>query len=118
MARSARSAPWLPKMDSPAPATHAARLVIAARITLIVDVTRAFISCVVMERTVENIKLIVAKEIVALTIVKVTKVRAQEVCAKEVRAKEVRAKEVRAKEVRTKEVRAKEVRATEVRATK
>jgi RNA-binding protein YlmH len=68
-------------------------------ITLVVNVTRAFIPCVVMERTVEDITPIVAKEIVTLTIFKVTKVRAQEVHAKEVRAKEVRAKEVRAKEM-------------------
>jgi gag-polypeptide of LTR copia-type len=72
------SAPWLPKMDSPAPVTHAAGLVIAARTTLIVDVTRAFIPCVVMERTVVDITLIVTKEIVAWTIVKVTEVRAKE----------------------------------------
>jgi hypothetical protein len=58
-----------------------ARLVIAARTLLIVDVTRAVILCVVMEVTVEDIMLIVAKDIVTLTIVKVT-----EVCAKEVRA--------------------------------
>jgi GAG-pre-integrase domain len=100
MARSAQSAPWLPTMDSPTPVTHAARLIIAARTTLIVDVTRAFILCIVMGRKVEDITLIVAKEIVALTIVKITEVHAQEVRAKEVRAKEVRAKEVRAKEVR------------------
>jgi hypothetical protein len=73
-------------MDSPAPVTHAARFVIAARTTLIVDVTRAVIPCVVMEGTVEDITLIVAKELITLTIVKVTGVRAQEVCAKEVRA--------------------------------
>jgi hypothetical protein len=91
MGQSARSAPWLPTMDSPAPVTHAARLVIAARTTLIVDVTRAVIPCVVMEGTVEDITLIVAKEIITLNIVKVTDVRAQEVCAKEARAKEVRA---------------------------
>jgi hypothetical protein len=59
MGRSTRSAPWLPTMDSSAPVTHAARLVTAARTTLIVVVTRAFIPCVVMERTVEEITLIV-----------------------------------------------------------
>jgi hypothetical protein len=41
---------------------------------------------VVMEGTVEDITLIVAKEIITLIIVKVTEVRAQEVCAKEARA--------------------------------
>jgi hypothetical protein len=71
-------------MNSPAPVTHAARLVIAARTTLIVEVARAFIRCVFMERTVEDIKLIVAKEIFALNIVKVTEVRAKDVRAKEV----------------------------------
>jgi hypothetical protein len=58
------------------------RLIIAARTTLIVDVTRAVIPCVVMQGTVEGITLIVAKTIITLTIVKVTEVRAQEVCAK------------------------------------
>jgi hypothetical protein len=62
------------------------RLIIAARATLIVDVTIAVIPWVVMEGTAEDITLIVAKEIVTLTIVKVTEVRAQEVRAKEVRA--------------------------------
>jgi hypothetical protein len=81
MGRSARSAPWLPTIDSLAPVTHAARLVIAVRTTLIADVTRAVIPCVVMEGTVEDITLIVAKEIITLTIVKVTEVRAKEVRA-------------------------------------
>jgi hypothetical protein len=116
MGQSVRIAPWLPTMDSPSPVTHAARLVIAARTTLIVDVTKAVIPWVVMEGMVEESTLIVAKVIVTLTIVKVTEARAQEMRAKEVRAKERRAKEVRAKEVRAKEVRAKEVRAKEVRA--
>jgi hypothetical protein len=89
MDQSARSAPWLPTLDLPAPVTHAERLVIAARTTLIVGVTKAVIPCVVMEGTVEDIMLIVAKEIITLTIVKVTEVRAKEVCAKEARAKEV-----------------------------
>jgi hypothetical protein len=92
MGQNARSSPWLPTMDSPTPVTHAARMVIAARTTLIVHVTRAVITCVVMEGTVEDITLIVAKEIITLivaeeiitlTIVKVTEVRAQEVRAKE-----------------------------------
>jgi hypothetical protein len=104
MARIARSAPWLPAMDSPAPATHAAKLVIVSRITLIVDVTRAVIPCVVMEGTVEDIKLIVAKEIATLTIVKVTEVRAQEVRAKEARAKKLRATKKTSMEVAVKEV--------------
>jgi hypothetical protein len=86
-------------MDSPAPVTHEARLVIAARITFIVDVTRAVISCVIMEGTVENISLIVAKEIITLTIVKVTEVRAQEVCAKEVRDTKETSMDVAVKEV-------------------
>jgi hypothetical protein len=86
MGQSARSAPWLPTLDSPAPVAHAARFVIAARSTLIVDVTRSVIPCVVMEGTVEIITLIVAKEIITLTIVKVMEMRAQEVRAKEVRA--------------------------------
>jgi hypothetical protein len=85
MGQSARSAPWLLTMDSTAPVTHAARLVIATRTTLIVDVTRAFIPCVVMEGAVEDITLIVAKETVTLTIVKVPEARAQEVPAKEAR---------------------------------
>jgi hypothetical protein len=96
MGQSARSAPWLPIMDAPTPVTHAARLVIAARTTLILDVTRAVIPCVFMEGTVEDITLIVAKEIITLTIFKVTEVRAQEVRGNDARAKEVRAKEVRA----------------------
>jgi hypothetical protein len=104
MGQSARSAPWLPTMDSPAPVTHAARLVIAARTTLIVDVTRAVISCVVMEGTVEDITLIVAKEIIILTIVKITEVRAQEVRAKDARAKEVRATKKNYMDVAVKEV--------------
>jgi hypothetical protein len=54
------------------------------------DATRAVIPCVVKERTVEDIPLIVAKEIVTLTIFKVTEVRAQEVRAKKAHAKEVR----------------------------
>jgi hypothetical protein len=91
MDQSARNAPWLAAMDSPAPVTHAARLVIAARTTLIVDFTKDVIPCVVMEGTVEDITLIVAKEINTLTIFKVTEMRAQEVRAKEARAKEVRA---------------------------
>jgi hypothetical protein len=99
MGQSARSAPWLPTMDSPAPVTHAARLIIAARTTLIVDVTRAVILCVVMEGTVEDITLIVAKEIVTLTIVKVTEVRAQEVRAKEVRATKKNSMDVAVKKV-------------------
>jgi hypothetical protein len=89
MGQSARSAPLLPTMGSPAPVTQAARLVIAARTTLIVDVTRAVIPCVVMEGTVQDITLIVAKEIITLIIVMATDVRAQEVCDKEARAKEV-----------------------------
>jgi hypothetical protein len=84
MDQSAQSAPWLPTMDSPAPITHAARLVIEARTTLIVDITRAFISCVVIEGTVDDITLIVAKEIITLNIVKVKEVRAQEVRAMKV----------------------------------
>jgi hypothetical protein len=96
MAQNARSAPWLPTIDSTAPVTHAARLVIVARTILFMDVTRAVIPCVVMEGTVEYITLRVAKEIITLTVVKVTEVRAQEVRAQEVRAQEVRAKEVRA----------------------
>jgi hypothetical protein len=99
MGQSARSAPWLSILDSPAPVTHAARLVIAARATLIVDVTRAVIPCVVMERTVKNITLIVAKEIVTLSIVKVTEVRAQEVRAKEVRATKETSMDMYVKEV-------------------
>jgi hypothetical protein len=93
MARNALSAPWLPTMNSMPPVTHAARLVIVARTTMFVNVTRAVIPCVVMKGTVEDITLIVAKEISTLTIVKVTEVRSQEVCAKEARAKEVRAHE-------------------------
>jgi hypothetical protein len=81
-------------MDSPAPVTHAARLVIAALTTLIVDVTRAVIPCVVMEGTVEDITLIVAKETITLTIVKVT-----EVCAKEVRATKETSMDLDVKEV-------------------
>jgi hypothetical protein len=73
-------------MDSLAPVTHAAMLVIVARTMLIVDVTRAVIPWVVMEGTLEDITMIVAKEIVTLTIVKVTEVRAKELRAKEVRA--------------------------------
>jgi hypothetical protein len=76
---------------SPAPVTHAARLVIAARTTLIVVITRALIPCVVMKGTVDDITLIVAREIVTLTIVKVMEVRAQEVRDQEMRSKEVRA---------------------------
>jgi hypothetical protein len=76
MGQSARCAPWLRAMDSPAPVTHAARLVIAARTTLIVDVTRTVIPCLVMEGMVKEITLIVAKAIITLTIVKVTEVRA------------------------------------------
>jgi hypothetical protein len=91
-------------MDSPAPVTHAARLVIATRTTLIVDVTRAVIPCVVIEGTVEDITLIVANEIITLTIVKVTEVRAQEVCAKEARTKEVRATKETSMNVDVKEV--------------
>jgi hypothetical protein len=82
MGQSAWSAPWLPPMDLPAPVTHAARLVIATRTTLIVNVTRAVISCVVMEGAAEDITLIVSKEIITLTIVKVTEVRAKEVRAR------------------------------------
>jgi hypothetical protein len=99
MGQSARSAPWLPTMDLPAPVTHAARLVIAARTTLIVNVTRAVIPCVVMEGAVEDITLIVAKEIITLTIVKVTEVRAQEVRAKEARATKETSMDVAVKEV-------------------
>jgi hypothetical protein len=99
MGQSARSAPWFPTMDSPAPVAHAARLFIAARTTLIVDVTRAFIPCVVVEGTVEDITLIVAKQIITLTIVKVTKVRAQEVRAKEARAMKKIFMDVAVKEV-------------------
>jgi hypothetical protein len=87
-------------MDSPAPVTHEVRLVITARTTLFVDVTRAVIPCAVTEGTVEDITLIVAKVIVTLTIVKITEVRAKEERAKEERAQEVRAKEARDKEVR------------------
>jgi hypothetical protein len=104
MGQNARSVPWLPTMDSSAPVTHTARLFIAAWTTLIVDVTRAVIPCVVMEGTVEDITLIVAKEIIMLTIVKVTEVRAQEVCAKEARAKEVRATKKTLMDVDFKEV--------------
>jgi hypothetical protein len=104
MGQSARSSPWFPTMDSPAPVTHVARLIIAARTKLIVDVTRAVIPCVVMEGTVEDITLIVAKEIITLTIVKVTEVRAQGVCAKEARAKEVRATKETSMNVDVKEV--------------
>jgi hypothetical protein len=99
MGQSARSEPWLPTMDSPAPVTHAARLVIAARTTLIVDVTRAVIPCVVMEDAEKDITLIVAKKIITLTIVKVTEVRAQEVCAKEVRGTKEISKDMYVKEV-------------------
>jgi hypothetical protein len=99
MARSARIAPWLSTMDSPAPVTHAARLVIAARTTLIVDITRAVIPFVVMERTVKDIMLIVAKEIFALTIVKVTEVRNKEMRAREVRATKQTSIEVAVKDV-------------------
>jgi hypothetical protein len=99
MSQSARSAPWLPIMDSSAPVTHAARFFIASRTTLIVDVTRAVIPCVVMESTVENITLIVAKEIITLTVVKVTEVRSQEVRAKEVRATKENSMDVAVKEV-------------------
>jgi hypothetical protein len=81
-------------MDLAAPVTHAARLVIAARTILIADVTRAFILCVFMKRTVEDITLIVAKEIVALTIVKVIEVRAQEVRVTEQTFLDVEFKEV------------------------
>jgi hypothetical protein len=83
MTRSARSAPWLPTMDSPAPVTHTARFIIAARTASIMDATRAVILCVVMEGMVKDITLIVAKEIVELGIFKVTEVRAQEVRATE-----------------------------------
>jgi hypothetical protein len=96
-------------MDSPAPVTHTARLVIAARTTLIVDVTRAVIPCVDMEGTVEDITLIVAQKIITLTIVKVTEVCAQEVRAQEVRAKKARAKEVRAAKRNSMNVAVKEV---------
>jgi hypothetical protein len=99
MSQSARSAPWLPTMDSPAPVTYAARLVIAARTTLIMDVARVVIPWVVMEGTVEDITLIVAKEIVTLTIFKVTEVRAQEVRAKEVRDTKKASMSVAVKEV-------------------
>jgi Zinc knuckle len=54
---------------------------------------------VVMERTVEEVMLIFAKEIVALTIVKFTEVRTKEVRVKVMRAKKVRLKEVHAKKV-------------------
>jgi hypothetical protein len=104
MGQSAQSAPWLPTMESPAPVTRAARLAIAARTTLIVDVTRAVIPWVVMEDTVEAITLIVAKEIVTLTVIKVTEVRAQEVRAKEARAKKVRATKKASMDVAVKEV--------------
>jgi hypothetical protein len=104
MGQSARSAPWLPTMDSPAPVTHAAKLVIAARTILIVNITRAVIPCVVMEGTVEDITLIVAKEIIMLTIVKVTEVRAQEVRTKEARAKVVMATKKTSMDVAIKEV--------------
>jgi hypothetical protein len=69
-----------------------------------VGVTRAAIPCVVIENTVEDITLIVAKEIITLTIVKVTEMRAQEVCAKEARAKEVRAAKETSMDVDVKEV--------------
>jgi hypothetical protein len=94
MGQGSRSAPWLPTMDSPAPVKHAARLVIAARTTLILEVTRAIIPCVVMEDTVEDITLIVAKEIITLTIVKVTEVRAKEVRAMKKTSIDVAVKEV------------------------
>jgi hypothetical protein len=76
----------------------------ARHTTLIVEVTRVVIPCAVMEGTVEDIMLIVAKEIITLTIVKVTEVRAQEVRAKEVRAKEVRATKETSTDVAVKEV--------------
>jgi hypothetical protein len=81
-------------MDSPAPDTHAATLIIAARTTLIVDVTRAVIPWIGLEGTVEDIKLIVAKEIVTLTIVKVTEVRAKEMRAAKKASMNVAVKEM------------------------
>jgi hypothetical protein len=104
MGQSARSAPWLPTMDSPAPVTHAARLIIAARTTLIVDITRAIIPCVIIEGTVEDINLIVAKKIITLTIVKVREVRVQEVRAKDARAREVQATKKTSRDVAAKKV--------------
>jgi hypothetical protein len=109
MARNSRSAPWLPTMDSTAPVTHAAKLVIVARTILFVDVARAVIPCVVIEGTVEDITLIVAKKIVTLTIVKVTEVRAQRVRAQELYSQEMRAQEVRATKKTSMEVAVKEV---------
>jgi hypothetical protein len=94
MARNAWSAPWLPTIESLEPVTHAAKLVIAARTTSFVDVTRAVIPCVGIKGTVEDITLIVAKEIVTLTIVKVTKVRTKEVRATKKTSMEVVVKEV------------------------
>jgi hypothetical protein len=79
-------------------------LIIAARTTLIVDVTRAVIPFVVMEGTVEDITLIVAKEIITLTILKVMEVRAQEECVNLARAKEVRATKETYMDVDVKEV--------------
>jgi hypothetical protein len=67
--------------------------------TLIVDVTRVVISCVIMEDTVEDITLIVAKEIVTLTIVKVTEVRVQEMRAKQARVTTKTSMDVAVKEV-------------------
>jgi hypothetical protein len=74
-----------------------ARSVISVRTTLTVSVTRLVIPCAVMERTVNDIKLKVAKEIVTLTIVKVTEVRVQKVRAKEVRATKKTSTEVAVK---------------------
>jgi hypothetical protein len=79
-------------------------LVIVARTTLFVNVIRAVIPCVVMESTVEDIKLIVAKEIVTLIIVKGKEMRAQEVRAKEARAREVWATKKTSMKVAVKEV--------------
>jgi hypothetical protein len=101
-------------MDSTAPVTHAAKLVIVARTILFVDVTRAVIPCVVIEGTVEDITLIVAKKIVTLTIVKVTEVRAQKVRAQEVYSQEMRAQEVRATKKNSMEVAVKEVTSIEL----
>jgi hypothetical protein len=94
MARNARKAPWLPTIDSSAPVTHTAKLVIVAQATLFVDVTRAVIPCVVLEGTVEDITMIVAKEIDTLTIVWVMEVRAKGVQDTKNTSMEVAVKEV------------------------
>jgi hypothetical protein len=69
-----------------------------------VDITRAIIPCVIIEGTVEDINLIVAKKIITLTIVKVREVRVQEVRAKDVRAREVQATKKTSRDVAAKKV--------------